>query len=762
MSAAELTLFHDVFKNMLLNDGRTPDMSQMRRWKEFAKGLDCGGVELSNDALRHSHFSGLDSYGRCSKNAKNSEQINVITPGVDDIAARHVCTLDVDQLQPIDIDQLDKGVINKGKILWVVSVEPCFRISGLTLLVQDLKGRLANLGLYNIIRAHDTSFDAQTLFPVGTKLGIKEPYYKMQNSGNFGLRSDNPCNVIIERPATKSGSVTPDALKTAGNKLFAQKRFEEAAEHYGLALTTTGAAAAQLPLYLNRAAAKLGYKDYPGALADSETALAIDGRSVKGQYRRGQALFGLRRYADARDAFAALAQTPGGPGEAGEACAEQIRKAEAAIEQSAGRYDLLTFPFAPDKQGETDVAEYFGPVEVRWTDGRRRGRGLFLTADAKAGQLLLVERPLAYCLEDPRTMVHAMSFEDKSVNTGAQHGLISDLTLLAHRDPRVNALMAHLSTGEPGERPPLLDVGALSPGGAGPPPAGPVSAYAIKKVVKINAFGFKFCSEPGPVGRRGVDQAMRNPASSDREERSMVESGMDMTPATQLMKAVVDSDPRRLADVIRRTPRAQLNRANSGGITALQQAVVLGDERACAALLAAGAAANTKDLLGWTPLHLATGQYHNQTIAAALIDHGADVNSRNKRGFAPLHGAVGLERPEAVRLLLGRGADPHAENYVDGSSPLDMAHPHSVSSSAAGRAVLEVFQSAGHRAEREAGTALWAVASMMNHAAMPTAARRFVGRMIFVAAARDLLAGEELTISYSSNPDMLRHWGIVE
>ncbi len=67
----------------------------------------------------------------------------------------------------------------------------------------------------------------------------------------------------------------------------------------------------------------------------------------------------------------------------------------------------------------------------------------------------------------------------------------------------------------------------------------------------------------------------------------------------------------------------------------------------------AGAAAKVRDVLGWTPLHDgATGQYHSQVIAAALIDHWADVNARNGRGFAPLHGAVGLERPEAVRLLL--------------------------------------------------------------------------------------------------------------
>ena len=46
-------------------------------------------------------------------------------------------------------------------------------------------------------------------------------------------------------------------------------------------------------------------------------------------------------------------------------------------------------------------------------------------------------------------------------------------------------------------------------------------------------------------------------------------------------------------------------------------------------------------------------------------------------------------------------------------------------------------------------------------AARPPGARRYVGRMMFVTAGRDLLAGEEVTISYSDNPEMLKHWNIV-
>ena len=325
-----------------------------------------------------------------------------------------------------------------------------------------------------------------------------------------------------------------------------------------------------------------------------------------------------------------------------------------------------------------------------------------------------------------RTPALSSSSEDKSFNKGSQHGLISELTLLAHKDPRVNALLAHLSTGEPGEQPPLLDVSVLRPGGVGPAPAGQVSAYAVKKMVRINAFAFKICGEPGAIGRRGIEQAMRKlePVALGQEEGSKAASRIDR-----------------------------------GGINQLHQAVMLGDERACAALLAAGVVANSRDQLGLTPLHIATGPRHNLAIAAALIDHGADVNARDVVGNTPLHGAVMLKRPEAVLLLLERGADPNLENYADGSSPLDLVGLHGADEA---RAVREAFQRAGHQVERRAGTALWAVASLMNHAARPTAQRRFVGQMMFVVAGSDLRVGEELTITYSHSRDALRQWGIVE
>jgi tetratricopeptide (TPR) repeat protein len=58
-----------------------------------------------------------------------------------------------------------------------------------------------------------------------------------------------------------------------------------------------------LACYLNSALACLKLRKYAVALSHADAALKMDSQNVKGFFRRGEALFGLKRYADARSAF---------------------------------------------------------------------------------------------------------------------------------------------------------------------------------------------------------------------------------------------------------------------------------------------------------------------------------------------------------------------------------------------------------------------------------------------------------------------------
>jgi tetratricopeptide (TPR) repeat protein len=730
--------------------GGVPDM---REYENASKLLVKGGKEYSNEELLAAHRHGL-----LAKADRSDKGINVMTPDVDHVAAKHICTAEPSQLEPIFLRQLQKRTINHGKILWVTITMPCFRVSGVQALVKDGEGRLAALDLYNFIPSSGTTADSQSLFPLDTRLGIKEPYYKLLNSGYFGLRIDNPCNLIIEPPKIVDMSNTPDKLKEEGNKMFAAKKFEQADTLYTHALERATDTALQLVLYLNRAAARLGQRQYDDALSDCDHALSIDVASVKGRYRRGQALFGMRRYDEAQAVYAAMIKEAQEAGQAvDKQWEEQHANAVAAIAQSTtGMYDLMTFPFGPDKQLETDVAEYFGPIAVGMCKDKKKGRGLFLTKNVKAGDVLLVERALAFALDDPNTLVMAISHEDGTFNKGSLHSLIQDLVVLANKNARANSVMSYLSTGQeenPGSLP-VLDLDMLRPAGPEPSPAQQLSAYAVKGIVKINAFGFKACREPSDQVRRAISDVMRHPIPADASKKPR---HISPKPVTQLMHAIMYGiTSHALSSLLSKTSKADLNKADSGGYTALHLSVLQRNEYVCKALLKVGAKPSVKDELGMTPLHYAVGEYYNIDIAKALVEHGAPVDEPSVRGFTPLYGAVMKGRAEAVKWLLQNGANPYCENYLDGSAPADFAEQ-------TGDVVMEqAFSRGGHDLGASAprqGSGVWAVASFMNHSQEQNTRRRFIGRMMFVMAGVDMKAGKELTTSYGHD-DRLKHWNI--
>jgi uncharacterized protein len=83
-----------------------------------------------------------------------------------------------------------------------------------------------------------------------------------------------------------------------------------------------------------------------------------------------------------------------------------------------------------------------------------------------------------------------------------------------------------------------------------------------------------------------------------------------------------------------------------------------------------GFAPNQADEEGFTPLIVAAGAGHLETVRL-LIQFGADVNACTRRGYSALHSAAGSKDPRLVLDLLEAGADPSL--VFDGLSPLDIA-----------------------------------------------------------------------------------------
>jgi len=89
-------------------------------------------------------------------------------------------------------------------------------------------------------------------------------------------------------------------LKSKGNEYFKAKQYTEAVEQYSQALLLN---LNFFDCYSNRAACFINLQQYDKALQDGEKCISIDRNVVKGYWRKGDALQGLRRYDDAISAY---------------------------------------------------------------------------------------------------------------------------------------------------------------------------------------------------------------------------------------------------------------------------------------------------------------------------------------------------------------------------------------------------------------------------------------------------------------------------
>lgn len=122
--------------------------------------------------------------------------------------------------------------------------------------------------------------------------------------------------------------------------------------------------------------------------------------------------------------------------------------------------------------------------------------------------------------------------------------------------------------------------------------------------------------------------------------------------------------------------RADVERSDSLGETALDKAIWAGGENQVLEMLcAAGASANHADENRWCPLHKCAMQ-HNRKMVKTLLDHGAELESVDELGLTPLCRAV-LNRSQPVvdALLEARASVEHTDNQ--GRSLMELAEGRS-------------------------------------------------------------------------------------
>lgn len=112
----------------------------------------------------------------------------------------------------------------------------------------------------------------------------------------------------------------------------------------------------------------------------------------------------------------------------------------------------------------------------------------------------------------------------------------------------------------------------------------------------------------------------------------------------------------------------RLDATNAKGINAMMYAALHGEMSIVRRLVERDAQVNKT---GWTPLHFAASNGHNEVVSY-LLEHHAYIDAESPNRTTPLMMAARMKHPPTVRLLLQEGADPTPLNQ-SGMSAADYA-----------------------------------------------------------------------------------------
>ena len=117
-------------------------------------------------------------------------------------AAEFPITPDLSACTPIYVSSLKAGNTYRGRLLRGTLVVQPFVMEGVQTLLEDEKGDLVSVSIYNALPAgipqdlQSKWAAAQRTFAQGRRLAILEPFYKLAGDGSHVVRVDNPREVV--------------------------------------------------------------------------------------------------------------------------------------------------------------------------------------------------------------------------------------------------------------------------------------------------------------------------------------------------------------------------------------------------------------------------------------------------------------------------------------------------------------------------------------------------------------------------------------
>lgn len=327
-------------------------------------------------------------------------------------------------LKRITLSELKLNTVHYGYVLVCRTIVKPFKLTAVDLVVEDpitsqgSQVKADRLSLYDFVSFPGACGDLSEVVPLGTRLFIKEPHYKIgSQDGVPTIQCDSPADVIfvpneqIDGPlltglrwtdtlSVKYGPTvkrepepcfkSADDLKRTGNEQFTRKDYVSAINTYTQALELE-------PkndfLLSNRAQTYLKLNQFHKAHSDAEAAWNINRTNIKARFRQAKALYGMKSYEKASAILKEL--------ETSTEIQNLLQSTQQRLEeQQHGRYDIRGIIEESRSMHYLDHADYVGPVRVTNIPGK--GRGVVATEDIAEGTLLLCSKAFAIVFEDER------------------------------------------------------------------------------------------------------------------------------------------------------------------------------------------------------------------------------------------------------------------------------------------------------------------------------------------------------------------------
>nr|OQO16686.1 hypothetical protein B0A51_17962 [Rachicladosporium sp. CCFEE 5018] len=323
------------------------------------------------------------------------------------------CLLDLDDLKPMTLSELQMETHHRGRVLRLRREEPVvtFKARSWTVVKDQSTDQAERLELV----LHKSELGDE-LLEAGKSFAIKEPYFTLNDQGEATLRVDHPSDLIVENESSGADSSLTNghvaeaavkraiALKTKGNAALKSQELAEAHVRYteGIqCLQDSGVTNEDiiLDLYRNRAHVNLSLQRYDEAKADAVAAVSQTGTDKyttldnKAHFRAGAAAYGQGEYNEAGAFFETALELLEGVDK--EATAFLRRADQRLREQETGAYDFSRIKtLLSAARPRVDAADHYSDTVIK--DTPTAGRGLFATKDFEPGELILCEK--AFCV----------------------------------------------------------------------------------------------------------------------------------------------------------------------------------------------------------------------------------------------------------------------------------------------------------------------------------------------------------------------------